>query len=47
MTQRITMTMSDDVVKVLRALQAKKIKDTQKSVSFSAVVDGVVREALL
>jgi len=46
MSQRITIVMDDDVVKSLRQRQAKLIKDSPKSVSFSRVLNETLRNGL-
>jgi len=38
--------LDDDLSKKLRELQAKKIKNSTKSVSFSAVLNDTLRESL-
>lgn len=39
MAKRITIVMDDDLVKKLHEIQAKKIRESSKSVSFSAVLN--------
>lgn len=39
MSRRVTVILDDDVIKKLRILQAKMIKDSNRSVSFSKVVN--------
>lgn len=46
MAERITIMLDDELVKKIRAKQAKLIKDSTKSVSFSAVLNQVLKEAL-
>ena len=46
MTQNITIVLDDDLVKKLKDIQANLIKESQKSVSFSSVVNDVVRKRL-
>ncbi len=46
MSQRITVVMDDDVVRSLRQKQAKLIKDSPKSVSFSRVLNETLRIGL-
>ena len=46
MSQRITVVIDDDVVKSLRQKQAKLIKDSLKSVSFSRVLNETLRVGL-
>ncbi|AJM92968.1 MULTISPECIES: hypothetical protein [Nitrosopumilus] len=46
MAKRVTVMIDDDLDKKIRMLQAKKIRDTEKSVSFSAVINDCLRKAL-
>lgn len=46
MAQRITIMLDDDIVKKLRARQAKKIKDTANAMSFSAIVNESLKECI-
>lgn len=46
MTVRITVVMNEENVEKLRAIQAKMIKSSIKSVSFSHVLNKVVEEGL-
>ncbi len=46
MGERITIILDDDLLKKLREIQAKQIKDSQKSVSFSKVMNEIVRKNL-
>ena len=46
MAKRITIVLDDDLVKKLREIQARKIKDSSKSVSFSGVLNEMVRNNL-
>jgi len=46
MANRITVVLDDDNIKKLRMLQAKKIKESNKSVSFSRVINDVLRKKL-
>ena len=46
MAKRITVMLDDDNIKKLRALQAKKIKESTKSVSFSRVLNDVLRKGI-
>jgi len=46
MTKRVTIMIDDDLDKKLRLLQAKQIKESTKSVSFSRVINEVVRNGL-
>ncbi|WP_428326358.1 hypothetical protein [Nitrosopumilus sp.] len=44
MAERRTIMIDDDVAKKVRNLQAKKIKETAGTVSFSAVINEMLRE---
>ena len=46
MGKRITIMLDDDLLKKLHEIQAKQIKKTQKSVSFSRVLNDVLRKGL-
>ncbi len=46
MSSRITVVIDDDLVKKLRLKQSKKLKRTNKSVSFSAVINETLRIGL-
>ena len=46
MAKRVTIMLEDDLVKKLHEIQAKQIKETTKSVSFSAVLNETVRKSL-
>ena len=46
MAKRITIMLDEDLDKKLRLLQAKKIREVSKSVSFSHVVNEVLRKSL-
>jgi len=46
MGQRITIVLDDDLVKKLREKQAKQIKESVKSVSFSMVVNETLRKGI-
>jgi len=46
MALRITIMLDDDIAKKLRLKQAKLLKTSTKSVSFSAVLNQTLREAL-
>ena len=46
MAKRITVILDDDIDKKLRLLQAKYIKDTNKAVSFSSVINQVLSKEL-
>ena len=45
-SERITVVMDKQILIKLRTQQAKEIEDTLKSVSFSKVLNGVLRKAL-
>jgi hypothetical protein len=46
MGQRITVVLDDDLVKKLREKQAKQIKESVKSVSFSRVLNMTLRKCI-
>lgn len=46
MAKRITIMLDDDLSKKLRYLQAKKLKESNKSISFSAVLNDTLRKSL-
>jgi predicted transcriptional regulator len=46
MSKRVTIILDDDLVKKLREIQSKLIKESTSSVSFSRVLNDVVREGL-
>jgi hypothetical protein len=46
MTQSITIVLEDDLVKKLKDIQAKLVKESQKSVSFSHVLNEELRKSL-
>ena len=46
MSQRITIVFADDLVKKLRDKQAKLIRESTKSVSFSQVVNETIRKQI-
>jgi len=46
MSRRITIVLDDDNIKKLRTIQAKKIRESEKSVSFSRVINDVLRKKL-
>jgi predicted transcriptional regulator len=45
MGKRITIMLDDDLVKKLHEIQAKQIKESIKSVSFSRVLNEIVRKS--
>jgi hypothetical protein len=46
MPKRITIMIDDDLDKKIRLIQAKKIKDTNKIVSFSEIINETLRKNL-
>ena len=46
MSKRVTVVMDDENFKKLRNLQAKMIKESDKSVSFSRVINDIIRKGL-
>jgi len=46
MSRIITIVLDDDNIKKLRTIQVKKIKESDKSVSFSRVLNDVLRKQL-
>ena len=46
MGKRITIVLDEDLIKKLRDLQAKLIKESTESVSFSAVINELLRKNL-
>ena len=44
MNKRITIIIDDDVDKKLRHLQAKQIKESARSISYSKVVNDILRK---
>jgi len=46
MAKRITIMLDDELVKKLHEAQAKQIKETSESVSFSAVLNATLRKHL-
>jgi len=46
MGKRITIVLDDDIQKKLREKQAKKIKETSSSVSFSNVLNETLRKCI-
>ena len=46
MGKRITIMLEDDLVKKLHEIQAKQIRESKKSVSFSRVLNEVLRKGL-
>ncbi len=46
MAKRITVILDDDIVVKLRTLQAKMVKETNSTVSFSKVVNYILKKQL-
>ncbi len=46
MAKRITIMLDDDLLKKLHEIQAKQIKESTKSVSFSAVLNETLRNSI-
>jgi metal-responsive CopG/Arc/MetJ family transcriptional regulator len=46
MAKRITIMLDDDLLKKLHEMQAKQIKESSESVSFSRVLNETVRKSL-
>lgn len=46
MPQRITIMLDDDVAKKLRNIQAKQLKNSTSSVSFSKVINETLKKTL-
>jgi len=46
MSERLTIMLNSDIAKKLRALQAKKIKESASNVSFSRIVNEVLEKGL-
>ena len=46
MGKRITIVLDDDLVKKLREKQAKLIKQSQKAISFSRVINQILHKSL-
>ncbi len=46
MAKRITIMLEDDLLKKIHEIQAKQIKQSKKSVSFSRVLNEVARKGL-
>jgi hypothetical protein len=45
-TRKCTITLDDDLIKKLHEIQAKLIKESQKAVSFSSVLNDTLRKSL-
>jgi len=46
MANRITIVLDDEVIKKLRIIQARQIKDTTSAVSFSSIVNNTLKKCL-
>lgn len=46
MAERLTIMLNSDIAKKLRALQAKKIKESSSTVSFSRIINEVLEKGL-
>ncbi len=46
MTKKVTVTLDEDNIKMLRVIQAKKIRESDRSVSFSRVINDVLRKSI-
>ncbi len=46
MSKRVTIVLDDDLVKKLRIIQSKNIVKSKKSVSFSRVINDVLRKGI-
>ena len=46
MSKRITILLDDDLAKKLRLLQSKRLKESNKSISFSRVLNDTLRKSL-
>ena len=44
MARRVTIVMDEDIIKKLHERQAKQIKESAKSISFSSVVNQTIRK---
>ena len=44
MARRVTIIMDEDIIKKLHERQAKQIKESAKSISFSSVVNETIRK---
>ena len=44
MAKRVTIVMDEDIIKKLHERQAKQIKESSKSISFSSVVNEAIRK---
>ncbi len=46
MIKRITITLDENIIAKIRSIQAEKIAKTNRSISFSQVVEQILREGL-
>jgi len=46
MTKRITVMIDDENLKKLRNLQSKRIRESEKSVSLSNVINGTIKKGM-
>ncbi|MEC4848516.1 MAG: hypothetical protein RI100_04935 [Nitrosarchaeum sp.] len=46
MAERITIMLNSDIAKKLRNLQAKKLRDSASSVSFSRIINEILEKGL-
>ena len=46
MARRVTIVMDEDIIKKLHERQAKQIKESAKSISFSSVVNETIRKQI-
>jgi len=46
MSERLTVMLNSDIAKKLRALQAKQIKESASTVSFSRIINEVLEKGL-
>jgi len=46
MAKRITIMLDDENLKKLRTLQSKMIKESEKSVSFSRVINEIIKKGM-
>ncbi len=46
MKRRVTITLDHTLESIIRVIQAKKISETKKSVSFSSVINDVLKRGL-
>lgn len=46
MAERKTIMIDDELIKKIRTRQAKKIRDTANTVSFSAIINEILRECM-